>query len=474
MEKLNSKLRLILILLVFFSLFFRFYELNMPDLIEDEESHVRDAIAFYHNDPNIVPRHHTFKHAKGNMGHPFFHHFLMFFSYKVLSPSNASSRLPAVLMSIISALVVYHLGKSMFSEKAGLIGASFYLLSPLVFRVSRTAHIDNTFAAMGGLSLYYFYLYLKQRKIKQAFLVGLFSALLFSSKINGVVIFVVFAVSIFFFILLKSFRFSKKDIFAFILAGVVFLILFILFNDPYSYLDAIVNPADPGYGSVFTNPLSLNYPRLKGVLLYLFPLHFALLLLISVLFTFKKLLKTGKNRVEYILLVVSFVFFFGGFRFGLERGLMIFLIPACVITGKFITDYIGFQKTSHLLFYIFFFIFYLPSLFFWGFRTKPLPIPPYDPINHYYTNRLKIFRYLNNLKGEKITVSTLPSTLFFPELNLRKGIELIPVAFRDPQTTDYFLTDSKEIYQNKLEDSNYELILFYEYNYDMTALFKRR
>lgn len=460
-------------MLVLFAAFFRFYELNMPDIIEDEDNHIRDAIAFYHNDPYIAPRHHTFKHNPGSTGHPFFQQFLMLFSYKLFSPSNASSRLPGVVMSIISALVVYHLGRKMFNQKAGFIGASLYLLSPLVFRVSRTAHIDATFAAMGGLSLYYFYLYLKEQKIRYALLTGFFSALLFSSKINGSIIFVVFASFIIISFILKLYQPGKKDLSPFISGLFVFSILFFLLNDPYSYLDAIIHPADPGYGSVFTNPLEFNIPRLKGVLFYLFPLHFSILAIVAIFFTFIKIIQKKDKRLEYTLLLVSLAFFFSGFRFGLERGLLIFLIPATVLTGKFIASHLNFQKTSHLLFYILITVLFFPSLFWYGFRTKSLPIPPYDPVNHYYTNRLTMFKYLNSLPQEQITVSVLPSTLFFPEMNLRKGIELIPVAFRDTRTTDYFLTDNKEIFQSKLVDNNYQLIKYSEYKNDMSALFKR-
>ncbi len=361
----------------------------------------------------------------------------------------------------------------MFNQNAGLIGASFYLLSPLVFRVSRTANIDATFAAMGGLSLYYFYLYLKQKRLLYGALAGFFSALLFSSKINGVVIFAVFATSLIVLTLLRNYKFERKDIVAFLLAAFVFTILFILLNDPYSYLDGIIHPADRDYDTVYTEPLGVNVPRLGGVLFYLFPLHFTLLFVVSVVLSIRAILNNQSGRTEYILLLVSLIFFFTGFRFGLERGLLIFLIPAAVLAGKFITDYLSLKKPGHLLLYLLFFLLFIPSLIFWGFRTKSLPFAPYDPITHYYDNRLQTFYFLNQLPQERVLVTVFPSTLFFPSLNVRDGIELIPLAFRDPLTTDYFLTDSFEVYEDKLNDSNYELVFLREYKSDLSALFKR-
>lgn len=469
----NNLIKYLLLLLVIFFLFFRFYELNKPDIIEDEDGHVRDAVGYYYHDPYVNPRHHTFRHTVGTMGHPFFHHLLIYLSYKTFNLSYTSSRLPAALMSVFSAVVTYFLAKKMFDEKTARLAFILYILSPLVFRIARTANIDNTFASMGGVSIYFFYSYLRERKLYFALGTGFFSALLLSSKINGGIIFAVFILVLGILTARKSVSINRRDIF-FALGGLTLcFIIFFLFNDPYSYIDAIIHPSDRRYVSVFTQPFAYDWVRLKGAIIYLFPWHFSLVLFGSTILGLFSIWKNKKYSIEYTLLIVSMLLFFTGFRFSLERGLLLSLIPASIITGHAISKYLFPPSTIKSILFLVYILLFIPYLLWYGFRTKPLPFAPYDHVTRFYSNRLSMFEYLNQLPNKNIVVSVFPSTLFFPGMNVHKNIELVPIAFKDPQTTDYFLTDSRVVYEEKLHDPQFKLVKMSVYKNDMASLFKR-
>ncbi len=463
----------IMFIIVVFFLLFRFYELQKPDIIDDEDNLVRDAIGYYNKDPFINPRHHTFHHAQGSIGHPFFHIFLIYFSYVFFGISYASSRFPASIMSFVAATTVLFMSAKMFNKNAAYISFILFILSPLVFREARITHYDSTFAAIGGLCLYFFYSYIKEKRRVYAFLVGLTAALLFSTKINGIVIFVIYILSILILVFKKIFKLEKIDFQSLIIASSIFSGLFLLFNDPASYVDGIIHPSDPSFKGVFLKIFNFDWERLRGTLIYFFPWNFSVILLCAVLYALYKIYKNDKQSREFILLCVSLVILFSGFRFSLERGLIIFLVPATILSGALISQYIFPLKSNRMFLFIIFCAISVPYIFWYGFRTKPVPFYPFDYITHYYSNRLTLFNYLNGLEEKSIIVTTFPSTVFFPGMNLHSNISLIPLSFQNPNTTDYFLTDNKEIYNEKINDTQYKLVKVSIYGKDIAALFKR-
>ena len=83
---------------------------------------------------------------------------------------------PAVMVALIgiaTVFLVYLVGKKFFGEKAGLIAALLYAISPLVISYSRSSWNPNPLPFVSLLSMYILYLGVMQRSWKKIFIVGI-------------------------------------------------------------------------------------------------------------------------------------------------------------------------------------------------------------------------------------------------------------------------------------------------------------
>lgn len=104
--------------------------------------------------------------------------------YKIFGVNEFAARLPNAITGIITLLILFNIGKKLFSQKFGLIWALVYAGSLLPSIYFKTGIIDPMFNLFMILSIYYIYkfYFLTQRKTKTIILSGLFAGLAILTK----------------------------------------------------------------------------------------------------------------------------------------------------------------------------------------------------------------------------------------------------------------------------------------------------
>ncbi len=131
-------------------------------------------------------------------------------------------RLPALVTTAITILVLYKLALRMFDQKTANITAILLLSCPLIEAMFFIVTPDSPLLMFWALTLYVLYIGLFENKVLYIYLAGIFAGCTLLSKYTGILIFP----SVFLFLIVnKKFRhyLLKKDIyFAFILALLIF------------------------------------------------------------------------------------------------------------------------------------------------------------------------------------------------------------------------------------------------------------
>ena len=85
-------------------------------------------------------------------------------SFLVFGFTEFAARLPAAVLGLATVLVIYALGRRLFSYRAGLLGGAVLITCPLFIVLSRTVMHDISLAFFISLALYFFYTaYVNQR-----------------------------------------------------------------------------------------------------------------------------------------------------------------------------------------------------------------------------------------------------------------------------------------------------------------------
>lgn len=137
---------IILILILLIATFLRFYNLGGPSLFNDELETLR--VASYHSIPEMI-----------NLGikpdvHPPGFQIMMYYVVHYLGDSQFILRLPTAIFGILSVLMIFFLGKYLYSEREGLIGSAIttFLWAPLYY--SQEARAYSLLFLMAMLTTY--------------------------------------------------------------------------------------------------------------------------------------------------------------------------------------------------------------------------------------------------------------------------------------------------------------------------------
>ncbi len=93
--------------------------------------------------------------------------FLLLFNYDPVGPAVFIA-----LIGIATVYLIYHVGKKMFNEPAGLFAAGLYAVSPVIIAYSRSSWNPNPLPFVSLLSLYSLYLAIKKQSWKWFIFVG--------------------------------------------------------------------------------------------------------------------------------------------------------------------------------------------------------------------------------------------------------------------------------------------------------------
>jgi 4-amino-4-deoxy-L-arabinose transferase-like glycosyltransferase len=197
----KDKKTIILILIILAAMFLRFYHLGYGDLQTDE--------------------------AKTALGVDYPHSFLLpslsWYSQKIIGPSEFGARFPFALLSCLSVLLFYFLGKEIGGKKLGLIFSFLSAFSPIGIILGRSAYLDSSLLVPWLLALIFWIKY--DREQKPFYYLMIFLALFIAPffKIQAVYLYAVF----FFQIIFETrFRFWRDKRFVLLIISALPFILY--------------------------------------------------------------------------------------------------------------------------------------------------------------------------------------------------------------------------------------------------------
>jgi mannosyltransferase len=88
--------------------------------------------------------------------HPPLYYFLLHYWMASFGTSEIAVKLLSIVFGVLAILVVYALGRELFEERAGLIGAFILALSAFNIRYSQEARMYSLLVLLGLLSMYFF------------------------------------------------------------------------------------------------------------------------------------------------------------------------------------------------------------------------------------------------------------------------------------------------------------------------------
>lgn len=323
----TNKEKIILLLIILLGAFFRFYDLNWDQgqhLHPDERflTMVTGVLEwpsnilnyFSTNSSPLNPHNKNFSFFVYGTFPIFLTKFLSEI-FKLTDYTNLTlfGRVLSGIFDILAVLIVFLIGKRVFSVKVGLIASFLYSISVLPIQLS---HFYTTDTFLNFFLIFSFYLlinYLYSRKAYWIILSGLAFGLAIASKISAVTFGSVFAI-IFLLLLPKL----KLKIFLLILLfGLSTLLTFRIFQ-PYAFsgptffdmhinpkfiqnLEELKNSAQPGMtfppAVQWNNTTPILYP-LKNMILWGMGLPLGVISLLSILFVMFVLLKKIKNGLK--------------------------------------------------------------------------------------------------------------------------------------------------------------------------------
>lgn len=261
----------------------RFWGLDNFDASPDEHHFIQDAYRLYTGDPYTVARHHPFQHGQPFVGHPYFAQYWMILFFNALGSSVATGRTVMVVANLVALLGTYVLGSMLFSRKAGIIALALLVLLPHDIRYARDGHLDPMLGATLIWAVIALWKLLTTKTYHWAAWLGIVSAFVWATKINGPFLFVFFVLAVLFWKRQTSLLvWLRRHLSLFAMAAGFFVVTFVILVSPEAYLDALLHPADPEIAglSKIAMPFFTAGPQMVGHLittLYSWP--FALLVI---------------------------------------------------------------------------------------------------------------------------------------------------------------------------------------------------
>ncbi|MEK6920784.1 MAG: glycosyltransferase family 39 protein, partial [Nanoarchaeota archaeon] len=98
------------------------------------------------------------------------------------------ARLPFLLIGILLGLYIYRWAKELYGTNAGLFALFLYCFCPNMLAYTQLVITDFVFTAFFLITLYYFWKWRKERKIKDVLFSGVFFGLALASKFSAIYI----------------------------------------------------------------------------------------------------------------------------------------------------------------------------------------------------------------------------------------------------------------------------------------------
>ena len=200
----------VLILLVFIlvvAIFLRLYKIeDYMTFLGDEGRDVIIVREILHGNLTLLgPRTSAADFYTGPIYYYMMAPFLLLANYNPVGPA-----IMIALLGIATVFLIFKFGKVWFGEKAALVAASLYAVSPIVIAYSRSSWNPNPMPFFSLVILYLLYVGVKKPSVKLFLLIGFLYGIAFQLHYIEIIIGVVMA----FFVLIGNIIHDKKNIFS--------------------------------------------------------------------------------------------------------------------------------------------------------------------------------------------------------------------------------------------------------------------
>ena len=422
--------RWLFILIFLLAAFLRIWGIGNFDVSFDEDHYTHDAYRFLTHDPYMVPRHHTFQHAKPSTGHPFLVQFLMIGSYRLFGPTLTSGRLVSVLANLVALVGAFYLAYLLYGKKTAFLTMLFLTILPHDVRYARDAHLDAVMGATAVWATICFWKVLTTRSWKWGMGLGVMTALVLATKINGPFIFIFYLLGLVGYTRIGNTHLWlsqhwKQLVWAVGVCGVVFFLLIA----PDAYLDGIIHPSDPSFQNpwrIVTGVVFYGFTMVQRIVLYLYTIPFAILVITGLFLAMRRRQPQGLLLFS-MWVAFSHVFFTHGGISG-EYGYLMFNPYWAILAA---VAYLKLGSTVRMGFISSFILMAVPLLILHGLRLdigSMGALTPFNDSNYRYgqmTMRQAVWA-INALPGKPVVLWVKDDRRPLPMLELSGNVSLGP------------------------------------------------
>lgn len=445
---------LFFIFVILTSIFLAFWELDQVDLEASEDIYIADSVGYLRQDPYIVPRHHLRKPHAPASPHPFFVQLLTYLVFRIFGLSIFSARLLQASSLIITTLLVMFISYQLYKLSILAIFSGFiYATIPLVVRFSRMAVLDPMLALIVALGMIWSWslISVRGRHIYIfAGLCGLTLGISASIKLTGIFYFIPFVILLFLFFIKSRKILYIKVFLLFLFNGAL---VFVLFNDPYSYIYSWANFSDPKYKNIsltaiLKGPLAFRYWYLFVISL----IGFGIVSVCIIAAIRYRRFWISNERVfilTWLLSPIIYLILNPPHITGLsaEWSYVPVFVPLSLIIGKTLIALIKRQNVAVKISVIclYFATTFVPLLSY-GLRFKPMPLASFLHARNVVRNDLAVTKtiYRLNQESRNILVLVQLKSVGFPLWLLNDTIRTEPM-YRSIDVYDFVVTDNQDL-----------------------------
>ncbi|MDO8429567.1 MAG: glycosyltransferase family 39 protein [Candidatus Daviesbacteria bacterium] len=275
-------------------------------------------------------------------------------------------RFLSVLFDVGSILLLYLLGKKVFSNSVGLLASLFYSVSVLPIQLAHFWAVDTPLTFFILLSLYRIVIFKEKPQFKNSALLGLTFGLAISTKVSAILLFIPLGLSL----IQIHLSNPQKTLNAFvsllskiILVGLFALGVFALTN-PYSLIDyptffKQIGEQQRMTSDAFTFPFTLQYVgkipyfyELKNIFFWGLGPIISTASFLGLLLTLINIKRINFGTLLILIFFISYFLVVGRFAIGFMRYLLPIYPLLCLFAAISISKVLHMTKVSHFKFYI--------------------------------------------------------------------------------------------------------------------------
>lgn len=442
----SSKTKILLVLIVFLAIFFRFWSLGQNDFLGDDGHYAFRALGWFDflgSQRQTTPIQ-WFGEIPwwGNLSfhdHPPMNFLMQNITFRIFGVSAFAARIPAACLSLLAILFTYLIIKKYRDEKTAILAAFLLSISSWSIWISQQSVNDGLVVGFEMMALWFFINYVSENKAKNLIMWGMTVGLCLLSKYTAAFL---LPAGILYLIIYRRDVFKKKEFWASIVGLLIVVLPIVIYNlmvfKTRGHFDAVLShmvgmkPTD--FDIIKNRVVNFNLfsnllAEFKAIFSSAF-FAFAVLKISGLIYLIFRLVKRKSDIIENVLIInigVMLVMFL--FMGPTERYLSIIDPLLLICTALLIFDVYNYFKKNNLLVYQIAFGVLIGLIFileiFYAINTNIL-VKPIGQVKIFYS-QTRLYNYGFNQLDEFIKKEIYP---------------VLPVVKKNQKLIDYSLSKS--------------------------------